>query len=254
MEAVVRRRKRSSDRSDVGPARGRRARDPRRPVPGLRRRPQHRPHAQGVRAARAARPGAGQGAPARGDLPGGLGLRDGARRSLGGRLRAQAAPEARDRLARLELHPHAFRRGLPLPARAPGRRRRGRRVRGAASASSQRAPAPAAAPLEEFPPDPEAERRQGPGRRRQRPRPTSASSPERRDAGHQAERLRGPAPRSTSHTGRAVVILGLAASAGGVRSSVAASGGERDLGCRAPPRRVGRSSARPRRSRRSAAP
>ena len=80
-----------------GPARGRRARDPRRPVPGVRRQPQRRPHPPRVRGAPAARPGRGQGAPARGDLPGGLGLRDGPRRPLGGRVRAQGAPEARDR-------------------------------------------------------------------------------------------------------------------------------------------------------------
>ena len=133
VEAVVRRRKRASAARRDGPARGRRARDPRRPVPGLRTRPQRGPHAARVRAAPAARAGAGQGAPARGDLPGGLGLRDGARRPLGRRVRAQGAPEARDRLAGLELHPHALRRGLPLPARAPGRPGRGRGVRGRAA-------------------------------------------------------------------------------------------------------------------------
>ena len=48
----------------------------------------------------AARRGRGPRPRARGDLPARLGLRDGARRPLGGRVRAQAAPEAREGVAR----------------------------------------------------------------------------------------------------------------------------------------------------------
>ena len=55
VESVVRRRQRAEARVDAPPARRRRARDPRRPVPGLRRRPQPRPHAARVRADPAAR-------------------------------------------------------------------------------------------------------------------------------------------------------------------------------------------------------
>ncbi len=69
----------------------------------------------------------GPGARARGDLPAGLGLRDGPRRSLRRRLHPQAAPEAGEALAELELHPHPFRRRLPLRPRA-ARRRYGPRV------------------------------------------------------------------------------------------------------------------------------
>ena len=83
-----------------GPGRRRRPRDPRRPVPGLRRRPQRGPHPARVRGAPAAGPRRGQGAPARGDLPAGVGLRDGPRRPFGGRLHPQGAPEARGGLAR----------------------------------------------------------------------------------------------------------------------------------------------------------
>ena len=43
-----------------------------------------------------------------------MGLRDGARRPLGRRVRAQAAPEAREGLAALALHPHPLRHRLPL--------------------------------------------------------------------------------------------------------------------------------------------
>ena len=70
------------------------------PVPGLRRRRSRRPHAPRVRADPAARRGRGPGAAARGDLPARLGLRDGPRRPVGRRLRAQAAPEARAGVAR----------------------------------------------------------------------------------------------------------------------------------------------------------
>ena len=127
VEAVVRRRKQASARVDDRPARGRRARDPGRPVPGLRPRQQRRPHQARVRGAAAARADRREGAPARGDLPVGLGLRDGARRPLRGRLRPEGPAEAREGLAGLELHPHALRRRLPLPARAGrGRRRRAR--------------------------------------------------------------------------------------------------------------------------------
>ena len=76
--------------------RGRRDRDPLRSLPGLRARQLDRPHAPRVRAHRAARRRRGARARARGDLPARVGLRDGARRSLGRRLRAQAAPEARE--------------------------------------------------------------------------------------------------------------------------------------------------------------
>ena len=100
VEAVVRRRKRASARVETGPLVAGRPRDPGRPVSGLRARPQRRPHPARVRGAAAARPGGGQGAPARGDLPGGVGLRDGPRRPLGGRVRPQGAPEARGGLAR----------------------------------------------------------------------------------------------------------------------------------------------------------
>ena len=48
-------------------------------------------------------------APARGDLRARVGLRDGPRRSLGRRFRSQAAPEAADGVAAVELHPHALR-------------------------------------------------------------------------------------------------------------------------------------------------
>ena len=85
----------------------------------------------------------GQVLAARGDLPARVGLRDGPRRPLGRRLRAQAAPEAREGLAGLALHPHALRDRLPLrgasrwyrttpvepdaPSAAAGRRRSRRR-------------------------------------------------------------------------------------------------------------------------------
>ena len=98
IEAVARRRRRVRRERRGRPARRRRAGDPRRPVPGLRRRRQPRPHPPRVRAAAAARRGQGPGARARGDLPAGLGLRDGPRRSLGRRLHPQAAPEAREAL------------------------------------------------------------------------------------------------------------------------------------------------------------
>ncbi len=115
-------------------AAGRRAGDPRRSVPGLRELRQRGPDAPRVRGAAAARRGQGQGAAARGDLPGRLGLHDGPRRPLGRRVRAQGAPEARADVAGLELHPHALRCGLPLRSgasrRRPGRgAARGRRTR-----------------------------------------------------------------------------------------------------------------------------
>ena len=77
---------------------------------------------------------------ARGDLPARVGLRDGARRPLGGRLRAQAAPEAREGVAGVALHPHALRRRLPLRGRAG---RRG--PRRAARAGHRRVAAPVTA-------------------------------------------------------------------------------------------------------------
>ena len=60
---------------------------------------QHRPHAARVRGAPAAGAGRGQGPPARGDLPGGVGLRDGPRRPFGRRVHPQGPPEAREGLA-----------------------------------------------------------------------------------------------------------------------------------------------------------
>ena len=108
--------------------------DPLGPVPGVRRRAQPRPHAPRVRADPAAGGQRRPGARARGDLPARVGLRDGARRPLGRRVRAQAAPEARARLAAVALHPHALRRRLPLRARAR-RRGRGADVAGSADAS-----------------------------------------------------------------------------------------------------------------------
>ena len=82
---------------------------------------------------------AGPGAAARGDLPAGVGLRDGPRRPLRRRLRPQAAPEARARLAALALHPHALRDRLPLRRRAAGPAR-GRSGARAADAPSRRPP------------------------------------------------------------------------------------------------------------------
>ena len=130
VEAVVRRRKRAEARTGRGAGGGRRDRDPGRPVPGLRRRPVGRPHAARVRAHPAARRGRGPGAAARGDLRARLGLRDGPRRPLGRRLRAQAAPEARAGLAGLALHPHALRHRLPVRSRAGGGGGSGRGARG----------------------------------------------------------------------------------------------------------------------------
>ena len=57
------------------------------------------------------------GDPARADLRARVGLRDGARRPLGRRLRPQIAAKARGRLARLALPAHPFRRRLPLRRR-----------------------------------------------------------------------------------------------------------------------------------------
>ena len=81
------------------PRRGR-DRDPRRPVPSVRLGSHPRAHPARVRAAAGARRGQRPGDRARGDLPAGLGLRDGPRRPLGGRVRAQAALEASEALSR----------------------------------------------------------------------------------------------------------------------------------------------------------
>ena len=124
IEAVSRRRRRGRHEAEAGPAPRRRAGDPPRPVPGLRRRREPRPDPARVRAAAPARRRQGPGARARDDLPAGLGLRDGPRRPLGRRLHPQAAPEAREALPGLGLHPHPLRGRLPLRPRA-GRRRRG---------------------------------------------------------------------------------------------------------------------------------
>src|SRR5262249_46552233 len=74
---------------------------------------------------------------ARGDLPAGVGLRDGARRPLGRRVRPQAAPEAREGVAGLALHPHALRDRLPV--RAGARRAARGRLDGARRAARARA-------------------------------------------------------------------------------------------------------------------
>ena len=69
----------------------------------------------------------GQGAGARRDLPARLGLRDDPRRSLRGRLRAQAALQAPEALAGVGVHPHPLRDRLPVrpeAARARGWSRR----------------------------------------------------------------------------------------------------------------------------------
>ena len=89
-----------------------------------------------VRAHPAAGRGRGPGPAARGDLPARLGLRHGPRGPFGGRLRAQAALQAREVLAVLALHPHALRDRVPLRGGAgrggggrvdPGARARARR-------------------------------------------------------------------------------------------------------------------------------
>ena len=100
VQSVVRRRRRV-DRPDRGqPDHRRRGRDPLRPLPGVRRRREHRPDPPRVRADRAARRRRGPRARARGDLLAPVGLHDGPRRPLGRRVRAQAPPEAREGLAR----------------------------------------------------------------------------------------------------------------------------------------------------------
>ena len=96
----MRRRKRASARVDTGPLVAGELEIRADQFQAFVRATQRGPHPARVRGAPAARPGQGQGAPARGDLPGGLGLRDGPRRPLGGRLRPQGAPEAREGVAR----------------------------------------------------------------------------------------------------------------------------------------------------------
>ena len=124
VEAVVRRRKQASARVETGPLVAGELEIRADQFQAFAARHQRGSDAARVRGAAAARADRGQGAPARGDLPVGVGLRDGPRRPLGGRVRPQGAPEAREGLAGLELHPHALRRRLPLPAGARGRRRR----------------------------------------------------------------------------------------------------------------------------------
>ena len=80
-----------------------------------------RPHPPRVRAARDPRRLGGHRHRARGDLPAGLGLRDGSRRPLGRRLRPQASLEDPAPLAGLVLHPHALRDRLPVRAGADQR-------------------------------------------------------------------------------------------------------------------------------------
>ena len=95
IEAVVRRHRRGARREDARAAGGRRAGDPARPVPGLRGRREPRADSPRVRAPRQLLADARrQGARARRDLPAGVGLLDDPRRSLGGRVRPQAALEA----------------------------------------------------------------------------------------------------------------------------------------------------------------
>ncbi len=120
VEAVVRRRKRASARVETGPLVAGELEIRADQFQAFAGRHQRGSHPARVRGAAAARPDRGQGAPARGDLPGRVGLRHGPRRPLGGRVRAQGAPEAREGLARLGLHAHALRRRLPLPAGASG--------------------------------------------------------------------------------------------------------------------------------------
>ena len=99
-----------------------------------------------VRAHPAAGRGRGPGPAARGDLPARVGLRDGPRRPLGRRLRAQAALQARAGLAELALHPHPLRDRLPLLRRAGRGAGRDARSAGpgarAASAPSRRSSPP----------------------------------------------------------------------------------------------------------------
>ena len=140
VESVVRRRRRLEGSSRGRAGARRRGRDPPRPVPGVRARREHRPDAPRVRADRAARLLGRARARARVHLPAAVGLRDGARRPLGRRVRAQAAPEARARLARLALHPHPLRHRLPLRRRA-GRRPDRPRAAGAARRCSTQSPA-----------------------------------------------------------------------------------------------------------------
>ena len=152
VEAVVRRRRRAEARSSGEPITAGEIEIRSDRFQAFVRQRLDRPHAPRVRAHRAARRGRGPRARARGDLPARLGLRDGARRSLGRRLRAQAAPEAREGVAGLALHPHALRGRLPLRARAGGRRghraragpRRAARRRSAPAASAEAAPSPRA--------------------------------------------------------------------------------------------------------------
>ena len=183
------------------PAGGRRARDPRRPVPGFRPRPQRGPHAPRVRAAPAARPGAGQGAPARGDLPGRLGLRDGSRRPLRGRVRPQGPPEARDRLARTgatSTRTSAWATASSRNARAAPRKRPPSRR---ASPSRRRRPAPAEV-AEELPPDPEtdtAARGRSPARWPATSRATRAKLSQTRRGSLGQSRDRRPGPSAPQH-------------------------------------------------------
>ena len=129
IEAAIRRHRRNEMPELEQATHRRRDHDSSGPLPGVRGRGEPRADRARVRdpaPALAVRPGA---AP-RGDLRARVGLRDGPRRSLGRRVRAQAAPEAPHRLAAVELHPHALRGRLPVRARARRRRRaRGRRSR-----------------------------------------------------------------------------------------------------------------------------
>ncbi len=95
VEAVVRRRRRAEARADPAPGQAGEVEIRADQFQAFVGRPVDRPHPPRVRADPAARRRRGPGARARGDLPARLGLRDGPRRPLGGRLRAQAAPEAR---------------------------------------------------------------------------------------------------------------------------------------------------------------
>ena len=128
VEAVVRRRKQASARVETGPLVAGELEIRADQFQAFARRHQRRPDAPRVRGASAAGADRGQGASARGDLPVGVGLRDGPRRPLCGRVRPQGPAEAREGFAGLELHPHPLRRRLPLPAGARRGRRRGPRA------------------------------------------------------------------------------------------------------------------------------
>ena len=145
IEAVVRRRRRSRPRDEAGPVVAGEIEIRGRPVPGLRLRPQPRAHPARVRADAGARRGLRPGDRARGDLPAGLGLRDGPRRPLRRRLRPQAAREAGQALARAGST--STRTSASATASSPSRGASERRARRQLPPAP--APAPTAAPVGE---------------------------------------------------------------------------------------------------------